>query len=175
MTRHASAATSETGASARPGHPVPDPIRFLHGAWQLTKLGRDSVPGRTMRYCGQARFSSMATGLLFEERGTVSVGAYLGEATRRYVFHIQSDGTAEVCFENGTFFHHLNLGSGGAHVWHNCVTDRYEGCYRVLGPDCWIVSWRVTGPRKRQVISSRFIRKVTVSNGRDDPSCRPAR
>ena len=36
----------------------------------------------------------------------------------------------------------------------------YEGRYRVLGPACWLLSWRVTGPRKRYVLTSRFTRKA---------------
>ena len=45
-----------------------------------------------------------------------------------------------------------------AHVAHDCAPDRYEGRYRVLDADRWVLSWRVVGPRKRQLISSRFVR-----------------
>jgi hypothetical protein len=146
----------ETSSGA--GHPVSDLGRFLLGAWRLTRLGWGGVPGSTMRLRGAARFSACAAGLLFEERGTVALGAYLGEATRRYVFRLRSASMAEVCFEDGTLFHHLDLTKGITQVRHDCAPDRYVGRYRVLGPDCWVLSWRVAGPRKRHLITSRFIR-----------------
>ena len=92
----------------------------------------------------------------------MAFGTYLGEADRRYVFRLLGAGVAEVCFEDGAPFHRLNLEKGVAHVWHDCAPDRYEGRYRVLDPDCWIVSWRVSGPRKRQLITSHLIRTPKV-------------
>ena len=86
------------------------------------------------------------------------LGSYLGEAARRTVFRCTSAGVAEVCFEDGTPFHRLDLERGTARVWHDCAPDRYDGRYRVLDPDRWTLSWRVTGPRKRQLIASRYIR-----------------
>lgn len=148
----------EGETSTKTGHPVPDLGRFLLGAWRLTRLGWSGVPGRTMRLRGTARFSACAAGLLFEERGTAAVGTYLGEAARCYVFRLRSVSMAEVCFGDGTLFHSLDLTEGIAQVRHDCAPDRYVGRYRVLGPDCWVLSWRVTGPRKRHLITSRFIR-----------------
>lgn len=144
--------------SIRTGHPVPDLGRFLLGAWQLTRLGWDGVLRRTMRLRGTALFSACAAGLLFEERGTLALGTYRGEAIQRYVFRLRTAGRVAVCFENGTLFHCLDLTKGVALVRHDCAADRYEGRYHVLGPNCWVLSWRVTGPRKRQLITSRFIR-----------------
>lgn len=152
----------QRGAEApiRASHPVPDIAQFLLGDWQVTRLGWDGVPARTMRLCGTARFSACSVGLLFEERGLISMGAYVGEATRRYVFKIDSASAATVCFEDGRPFHHLDLETGLACVQHDCAPDRYEGRYCVLAPTCWLLSWRVTGPRKNQVLTSRFIRSA---------------
>jgi len=137
---------------------VPDIRQFLLGAWQLTRVGWDGMPARTMRMRGMARFSACAAGLLFEERGLMTVGAYVGEAARRTLFHVEGGSVAEVCFEDSKPFHHLNLATGLAHVRHDCPPDRYEGRYRVLAPTCWLLSWQVTGPRKNQTITSRFTR-----------------
>ncbi len=113
-----------------------------------------------MRLRGVARFSACAAGLLFEERGTVARGTYRGDAARRYVFRLAGVGVADVCFEDGTPFHRLCLESGVAQVQHDCAPDRYEGRYRVLDPDRWMLGWQVTGPRKRQLITSRFVRRL---------------
>ncbi len=137
---------------------MPDLARYLAGTWHLTRLGWDGGSGRTMRLHGQARFAPCAAGLLFEERGTATIGTHQGEATRRYIFRRGSPGEADVCFEDGTFFHRLDLRTGNAQIFHPCAPDRYQGRYRVLGPDRWLLTWHVTGPRKRQRIASRFVR-----------------
>ena len=141
---------------------MPDIARFLLGEWQVTRLGWDGVPARTLRLCGTARFSACAVGLLLEERGTVAVGAHRGEAARRTLFQIESASVATVCFEDGRPFHRLDLETGLARVRHDCPPDRYEGRYRVLAPTCWLLSWRVTGPRKDQMITSRFVRSANA-------------
>jgi hypothetical protein len=143
----------------RAGHPVADLHRFLRGVWRMTRLGWDGGgPGRTMRLRGTARFSACAEGLLLEERGTATIGAYQGEAARRTLFRFRTKAAADICFEDGRFFHRLDLAGGVAQVRHECGPDRYIGRYRVLDPGCWVLSWRVIGPRKRQLITSRFVR-----------------
>jgi hypothetical protein len=111
-----------------------------------------------MRLRGTARCSAQPEGLRFEERGAMAFGDYRGEATRRILFRVIGGGAAEVRFEDGAPFHRVDLRHGVAHVRHDCAPDRYEGRYRVLGPDRWTLGWRVTGPRKRQLIASLFIR-----------------
>jgi Family of unknown function (DUF6314) len=113
-----------------------------------------------MRLTGTAQFVPRDDGVLFEERGTMALGAYLGEAIRRYVFRFTGVGTALVSFEDGRPFHHLELRNGLACVRHDCAPDLYEGRYRLLGPDHWLLSWRITGPRKRQLITSRYRRSA---------------
>ena len=147
-------------ALVRASHPVPDIAQFLLGDWQVTRLGWGGVPARTMRLRGAARFSVCAVGLRFEERGMMTVGVYVCEAAQRYVFQIKSGSVATVCFEDGRPFHPLDLETGLARVRHDCPPDRYEGRYRVLTPACWLLSWRVTGLRKDQMISSRFTRST---------------
>ena len=145
---------------------MPDLARYLTGAWHLTRLGWDRGSGRALRLQGHAHFVACETGFRFEEHGTAAIGAYRGEAARRYLFRLRGPGDADVCFEDGTFFHHLDLATGSARVCHVCAPDRYDGRYRVLGPDCWLLTWQVTGPRKRHRIASRFVR-ARAADGRD--------
>ncbi len=137
--------------------PVGDLAGFLAGSWRVRKFGWDGVLGRAMRFAGGAVFEPRGNGLHFEERGALAFGSYRGDAVRRYVF--QPDGpAADVLFEDGRFFHHVNLVAGADRVRHDCAPDLYDGRYRILGPNVWMVTWRITGPRKRQVIASRFDR-----------------
>jgi Family of unknown function (DUF6314) len=124
----------------------------------VTRLGWDGGAGPALRLRGTARCWPSPAGLAYAEHGIVTAGAYRGEASRRYLFRCLDTGAATVCFEDGRLFHHLDLADGIARVHHDCGPDRYDGRYRVLGPDCWTLSWRVTGPRKRQRITSRFVR-----------------
>ena len=144
--------------SFRASHPVGDIGGYLLGPWHVARRGWNGAPEGRMRFRGTASFSGCGAGLMFEECGMMTVGAYRGEAVRRYVFHIESASVAKVCFEDGRSFHRLDLGTGAAQVRHDCAPDRYEGRYRVLDPACWLLTWRVTGPRKNQVIASRFTR-----------------
>ena len=110
-------------------------------------------------------FEPASAGLLATETGTASVGSHRGLASRRYVYQLAEPGAAEIRFEDGRPFHRLDLSEGRASVRHDCAPDCYRGRYRVLGPDEWFVTWRVTGPHKRQLISSRLLRLAA--------SCRP--
>lgn len=138
-------------------HPVPDLRRFLEGNWRLTRLGWGGTTCPPIRLSGTALFSPCMGGLLFDERGTAICGAWRGEAGRRLLLCFRSGG-ADVRFENGTIFHHLDLSTGITRVRHECSPDHYQGRYRVFDPDCWTVTWRATGPRKHHLITSRYVR-----------------
>jgi uncharacterized protein DUF6314 len=87
------------------------------------------------------------------ETGRLRFGAYDGEARRVLrVVH----GAVE--FADGRPFHPLDLSGGGCAVEHLCGEDRYAGEYVVLGDGELRVVWRVTGPRKRQLIESLYRR-----------------
>jgi hypothetical protein len=111
-----------------------------------------------MRLTGTAQFFPSPGGLDFEERGVMALGTYQGESSRRYRFSFPTSLTADVRFESGAFFHTITLDHGRAQVRHDCTPDLYEGRYRILDADRWLLSWRVTGPRKHLRIASRFRR-----------------
>jgi hypothetical protein len=110
-----------------------------------------------MRFAGRATFRADGDCLLFTEQGTLAFAGYRGDAGQRHRFAV-TGAAADVWFEDGRFFHALDLRQGRAVVRHACAPDLYEGRYRVYGCDAWGVTWRVAGPRKRQVIASRFWR-----------------
>jgi hypothetical protein len=64
----------------------------------------------------------------------------------------------QVRFSDGRPFHALDLRDGACAVAHPCGEDRYEGEYRVSGPDELEVRWRVRGPSKDGRIASRYRR-----------------
>jgi Family of unknown function (DUF6314) len=89
------------------------------------------------------------------------------EARRAYRFVIESADAFSVFFADGRFFHRAAIVSGTASVGHDCEPDTYRGRYRFRDPDCWSLSWRITGPRKNLVIGTVFSRGP-LSLGRSD-------
>ncbi len=110
------------------------------------------------RLSGTACFTGTRGALHYREEGVLAADGYIGPAERQYWFRLESPTEASVEFEDGRLFHRVDLASGIALVRHECPPDSYSGRYVVAGPHDWRLSWRVHGPRKRLVISTRFSR-----------------
>lgn len=65
----------------------------------------------------------------------------------------------QVLFEDGRFFHPLDLQSGEWQATHLCGDDVYEGAFAALSEDTWTMTWNVKGPRKDQTLRTRFLRE----------------
>jgi hypothetical protein len=133
---------------------------FLTGAWRIARTVKDARSGQDGGFDGTAVFAPLADGgLLLTESGTMRLGGYTGpaEQTYRYVFP-DGPGRAEVFRHDGTPFHRLDLATGTGEAVHHCGADLYQGTFRVLGPDEWIVEWAVSGPRKDYHMVTRHFR-----------------
>jgi hypothetical protein len=139
-------------------YPVHDLRAFLLGTWRMARRLHDFRLGISGRLDGIASFASAPGGLCYEEAGLLRFGAHQGEAVQRYRFSVDRHATAEVYFADGRPFHRLELSSGKADIVHECGSDCYRGRYRVLHEDCLTLVWRVTGPRKRWLLATRFSR-----------------
>jgi hypothetical protein len=140
--------------------PVTDLRAFLTGAWRIARTVKDARNGQDGGFDGTAVFAPLADGgLLLTESGTMRLGGYTGpaEQTYRYAFP-DGPGRAEVFRHDGTPFHRLDLATGTAEAVHHCGADLYQGMFRVLGPDEWIVEWAVSGPRKDYHTVTRHFR-----------------
>lgn len=113
------------------------------------------------RLTGWAVFTPSADGLIHDETGDLSFGAYRGPVTRRYQLIIGSPSAGMVRHADGNLFHALDLTSGVAGILHSCGDDRYRGRYQVLGESCFSVSWQVAGPRKQYRLATLHRRAET--------------
>jgi hypothetical protein len=139
--------------------PVVDLRAYLSGRWQIarTVIDRRLLTEGTMH--GEARFRDSGSGLVNEERGVLSFGAYDGAAEQTYFYNFPSGyGRASVCFRDGRPFHDLDLSDGETAVVHLCPPDRYDGRFTALDEDRWESVWTVVGPRKDLTIVSSFTR-----------------
>jgi hypothetical protein len=134
----------------------PEPDALLPGRWTVERTLEDAALG-SGTFAGEALFAPDGDGLVWRERGRLRLGAYEGPAAR--TLRIEPDGGGWlVRFADGRPFHALDLRDGACAVAHACGEDRYEGEYRVTGPDELEVRWRVRGPAKDGRITSVYRR-----------------
>ncbi|SCD91665.1 hypothetical protein GA0115245_13471 [Streptomyces sp. di188] len=131
--------------------PVPDVLAYLSGAWRAERAVRDLASGDEGRFLGTVEFGPIADGdggLLQRESGDFTWRGVTRPAERTLRFLTGPDGTAEVRFADGRFFHGLDLRSGRHVADHPCSADLYRGEFTVRDEDHWRVVWRVRGPAK---------------------------
>jgi hypothetical protein len=150
-------AASEPNARVQP---VPNLRAFLTGAWRIARTVKDARGGQNGGFDGMAVFALLPDGgLLLTESGTMRLGGYTGPAEQTYHYRFPDDPRrAEVFRHDGTLFHELDLTGGTAEAVHHCGADIYQGTFRVLGPDEWVVEWVVSGPRKDYQMVTRYYR-----------------
>jgi hypothetical protein len=139
-------------------HPVPDPVPYLAGRWRLVRQITDLSTGLAGRFLGTAEFRKFGDGLHYRESGELEFGGHRGPAWRELRYRRAGPTGLRVEFDDGRFFHDLDLASGRCQVSHPCRADMYEGEFRVLGADRWRQDWQVTGPAKEQWLRTSFDR-----------------
>jgi len=142
---------------------VHDLIGYLRGPWLFERKVFDAIREQEATANGTARFTdelmNAKPGLRYREDGEMDLGELTVQTEREYIYGFLADGgVAEVRFADGRFFHVLDLSKGMVRVEHQCGDDLYQGVFRVLTEQAWLSVWRVTGPKKSQVITTHFIR-----------------
>ena len=78
------------------------------------------------------------------------------EARRVYLWRDAEPGAVAVTFDDGRPFHQFDLTGGEAR--HACPPDTYRVRYDFSEWPVWTARWRVTGPRKDYLMTSRYRR-----------------
>jgi hypothetical protein len=133
---------------------TPIDLWAFEGRWAVSREIADAK-GVDGRFDGTATFVREGAGLRYVERGVLRLGTAEMQAERRYVW-TAGEGV-EVWFDDGRFFHGFALGDT-AEATHDCPPDWYEVSYDFRAWPEWSSRWRVTGPRKDYVMTSRFVR-----------------
>lgn len=131
---------------------------WLSGRWSIRRAINDDPEAFT----GDAEFTGEPNGAIrWHEAGRLRLGGYLGNAHRNLVIvPPRPPASWEVRFDDGRHFHYLDLSRGRCEVEHPCGPDLYTGVYEVDADDQLSVSWLVTGPRRRDRISSEYRREA---------------
>jgi len=147
-------------SSANDPYRIEDLVEFLEGTWQFERKVHDALLDQEGDCIGVAQYTADGTNLNYHEEGELTMGEIQTSTERDYIYMFPAPSMAEVRFSDGRLFHLLDLTKGIVRVEHKCVDDIYHGLYRVLGPDAWLAVWRVIGPRKSQVITTRYLRAI---------------
>lgn len=140
------------------GHSVTDLRTFLRGTWHLERRILDRLRGERALLAGEAMFCEEGDQLAYREAGTLALDGQAFEFSRAYRYCFPEAHSAEVRFADGSLFHALDLSAGAWATAHACEPDLYRGRFRIVKPDLWLAAWWVAGPRKDQVLSSRYRR-----------------
>ncbi len=135
---------------------APELTGWLRGEWTVTRVINHGAGHFEGRACfADDPGSPGAT--IWHEHGRLRFGAHDGTAERTLRIAPATDGAWQVRFADDRPFHPLDLASGDD-VTHLCGADTYRGRYAVEGPDRFTVTWRITGPRKDDLIVSVYER-----------------
>lgn len=127
---------------------LPAALSDFEGDWTLRRRIRDRQAGQLIAAEGHARLQRDAAGLVYDEEVTLHIpGQHPMTGTRRYLWR-DEPGRVAVHFDDGRYFHALNLGVAQATDHHDCPPDSYDAAYDFSGWPCWSVRWSVAGPRK---------------------------
>ncbi|MFG2287275.1 DUF6314 family protein [Streptomyces sp. NPDC048595] len=146
-------------------YPVADVAAYLAGRWRVERTVQDLRAGVEGAFRGTAEFRPAGAGeptageeLLHVEEGRLIWDGTEYPASRTLRLRPRSDGTAEIRFADGRPFHDLDLRGGRWTAVHPCSADRYAGTFTTVAADEWLLSWRVTGPAKDQLLRSVYRR-----------------
>ncbi len=140
-------------------YPVEDAIRYLTGEWLVRRQIEDLSHQVTGHFHGTAEFRPTPDGsLAYRETGELEFGTHRGPAWRELRYLRRPDRPLRVEFDDGRFFHDLDLTSGHWTVRHPCRADEYQGAFQVDGPTQWWQDWLVHGPTKQQRLRTSFTR-----------------
>ncbi|WP_424964478.1 DUF6314 family protein [Dinoroseobacter sp. S375] len=131
----------------------------FEGVWQIQREIADALSGPG-RFTGRAQISPMGAGALrYAEEGrlTLAQGTSFTAARQYHWTEEPEEGGVAVHFADGRFFHRFSLGAQ-AEAAHFCDPDQYDVTYDFADWPRWQARWRVTGPRKDYVMTSRYAR-----------------
>jgi len=137
-------------------------FEYLEGTWQFERTVHDGKMDREAECIGVAQFYAVADGhgdkMHYVEEGNLALGLIKTTLEREQILHFTAPSMAEVRSMDGRFLHLLDLTKGIVRVEHHSDDEIHHGLYRVLGPQAWLAVWRIIGPHKSQVITTRYLR-----------------
>jgi uncharacterized protein DUF6314 len=139
-------------------HAVPDISAYLLGSWSIDRAIVDSHAMGVFR--GAAEFTGDGRAVEWVEGGQLHWAGEKHQAGRRLLLAVRPDfpSGADVSFDDGRFFHRVDLSGGCDTFVHGCAPDTYTGSWAVDAADRFTLRWTIEGPAKEITIVSSYRR-----------------
>jgi Family of unknown function (DUF6314) len=139
-------------------HAVPDLAGFLLGRWSIDREIVDADATGVFR--GRAEFAGDHGIVDWIETGELQWAGQTHQAGRRLLLAVRPDAlsVADVAFDDGRFFHTVELLSGRDAFVHGCMPDTYTGSWAIDAADHFTIRWTIEGPAKAITIMSSYCR-----------------
>ena len=130
---------------------------FTDSPWAISRQIIDRTQDAKLTFRGRCKVS----GGWYQETGQIVLpnGQTLS-STRRYRWDATSEGV-DVYFDDGRFFHWIDLAHTAPQARHFCDPDSYAVSYKFTQWPVWTSLWKVKGPRKDYEMQSSY-RKLTL-------------
>lgn len=132
-------------------------LKDFAGPWRIDRLIRDTRPGRSGRFRGDAVFEPAGPLLRYHETGEVTLDGAAITAEQTHIWR-QDGNRICVTFSDGRPFHKFEIAVPTPKARHHCPPDLYHVAYDFGGWPEWWTEWRVSGPSKDYTLSTRYRR-----------------
>lgn len=154
-------------AEPSPPYDVSDLVAYLDGSWRVGRVVEDHATHGIGRFEGTlvcVPEIGVGSSITMREDGVLDWSGMRRPAFRATRLRVTDNpGVGEMFFDDGRFFHGLDLRTGTCAVVHPCAPDTYDGTFTVLGPDEWSYEWWVSGPRKDLRLTTHLTRECPPS------------
>jgi hypothetical protein len=143
---------------------VDDVGSYLLGTWRVSRdIEGEQAPSAGF-FGGTATFVFDGTAVQWIEQGELEIVGNRGTAGRllRVVVDPTRRFAADVYYDDGRYFHPIDISAGVSTFSYDCAPDFYRGQLTVESPDEWRLAWDIEGPTKRYTITSIYRRVPTT-------------
>lgn len=125
---------------------------WFRGLWRMARIVTGPGGGVRATFAGTCRFEPDGEGLVCREAGVLRHAGGRYPSGRLTLWRFPGAGRVEVLFADGRPFHAFTAERPEA--VHLCGADRYAVAY-AFGEGVWFSRWRVRGPAKEYLMTTR--------------------
>ena len=130
---------------------------FTGCLWSISRKIIDHTQGANLTFMGRCE---VLDGWYHENGQMMFSDGIFFSSTRRYRWKACPGGVG-VYFDDGRFFHWIDLAHTAPQAWHFCDPDSYAVSYKFTQWPVWTSLWKVKGPRKDYQMQSSY-HKLTL-------------
>lgn len=135
-------------------------IKFLEGRWLLERGVTSSNGLENLRAKGESRLIQENKNLLvYQEALEVQTNTKTLDSSRTYYYEYDPQrGKCFKYFDDRRLFYELMFKNGIISGYHQCIDDAYKAKYIIENELCFILEYKVLGPKKNYLIENVYSR-----------------